>query len=154
MNKQNEKNPTVESDHKVLAIMSLFQIFTWFSCSGSREDGYRRPLQIQGHMLELQINIQHYISLTTAQWSLFMLIITFVYASFMKARLASVDSRNSTIAVRPDGGSSTLPRDPWGENRASSSSGCTPEGKFFTRITELLRWPDAYTQTRTFIQNY
>ncbi len=69
--------------------------------------------------------------------------LTLVYASFMKARLASAGSRNSTIAVRPDGGSRTLPRDPWGENRASSSETCTPEGKFFTRITELLRWPDA-----------
>lgn len=65
--------------------------------------------------------------------------LTLVYASFMKARLASVGSRNSTIAVRPDGGSRTLPRDPCGENRASSSATCTPEGKFFTSNTELLR---------------
>lgn len=63
---------------------------------------------------------------------------TLLYASRVKARLASVGSRNSTIAVSPEGGSSTRPKEPWAENSSSNSDDPTPAGRFFTRITVVL----------------
>lgn len=63
---------------------------------------------------------------------------TLLYASLVKARFASVGSRNSTMAVRPEGGSSTRPKEPWGEKSASSSDTSTSAGRFFTRITVVL----------------
>lgn len=63
---------------------------------------------------------------------------TLLYASRVKARLASVGSRNSTMAVSPEGGSSTRPNEPWAENSSSNSDNATPAGRFFTRITVVL----------------
>lgn len=63
---------------------------------------------------------------------------TLLYASRVKARLASVGSRNSTMAVSPEGGSSTRPKEPWAENSSSNSADATPAGRFFTRITVVL----------------
>lgn len=63
---------------------------------------------------------------------------TLLYASRVKARLASVGSRNSIMAVSPEGGSSTRPKEPWAENSSSNSADATPAGRFFTRITVVL----------------
>lgn len=42
------------------------------------------------------------------------------------------------MAVSPEGGSSTRPREPWAENSSSNSDDATPAGRFFTRITDVL----------------
>lgn len=42
------------------------------------------------------------------------------------------------MAVSPEGGSSTRPKEPWGEKSASRSDTVTPAGRFFTKITVVL----------------
>lgn len=61
----------------------------------------------------------------------------------MNACLASVGSRNSTMAVMPPSGSSTRPRLPCLPKTSSSSATLVLAGRFFTRITVLLRSPAA-----------
>ena len=60
-------------------------------------------------------------------------------AKFLKAFFASEESTNSMIAVIPEGGRITCPTVPCFSNRSFNSSALVLAGKFFTRITVLLR---------------
>ena len=62
-----------------------------------------------------------------------------MYARPRNALLASVGSRNSTMAVMPLGGSTTRPRWPNRSNIVLISSSDVFAGRFFARITVLLR---------------
>lgn len=50
------------------------------------------------------------------------------------------------MAVSPDGGSSTRPKEPCFEKSSSSSDVVTPAGRFFARITVVLLGAAAWIQ--------
>ena len=70
-------------------------------------------------------------------------VLTFVYANFLKAFLASDGSKNSITAVTPEGGKIMFATEPFFENRSCNSSADVPEGRFLANITVLLLGPVA-----------
>lgn len=77
---------------------------------------------------------------------------TFENAKLLNATFASVGCTNWTIAVIPDGGSSTLSRSPNFPNVFLISSTLVPWGKFFTRITVLLFLALAYKRENELLE--
>ena len=67
---------------------------------------------------------------------------TLLYANFWKAFFAWLGSKNSTRAVIPEGGSTSLTTFPNGAKIFLSSSHGVLNGRFFTSMTVLLLLPD------------
>lgn len=70
--------------------------------------------------------------------------LTLLYANFWKAFFARLGSKNSTRAVIPDGGNTSLATFPNGEKMFMSSSLDVLKGRFFTNMTVLLLFAAGY----------
>lgn len=102
--------------------------------------------------------IMQAISLTVSQWCKtkkglfnkaitikgFSYELTLLYANFWKAFFARLGSKNSTRAVIPDGGNTSLATFPNGEKMFISSSLDVLKGRFFTNMTVLLLFAAGY----------